>query len=278
MCQNGAEFRPAYGRLHELRALFSPGIPYMACTATATRSIRQEVLASLDMKGCEFVCTSPDRPNIFYKVLPRTTIEGDVQGVLDDLKTHKAQAPRVLIYCRSLNTCSDLYAHFHYTLGDDSYYPPGSPQVSDNRLFGMYHSNTPEHNKDVIMKSLVSPTGIVRVVFATIALGMGVNLQDVNIVIHYGAPQSIDDYFQESGRGGRSGKEAISIIYWRPADCPRKEKLQTTRDSEILAVREYLENVTQCRRKWLLQYFDPSCAVVGINPHTCCDVCAASCT
>ena len=107
---------------------------------------------------------------------------------------------------------------------------------------------------------------------------MGVNLEDVNTVIHYGAPQSIDDYFQESGRGGRGGKEAISIIYWKPADCPRKEKLQTTQDSEILAVREYLENVTQCRRKWLLQYFDPSCAVVGINPRTCCDVYAASCT
>ena len=43
----------------------------------------------------------------------------------------------------------------------------------------MFHSNTPQHNKDVILKSLRDPSGVVRVVFATTALGMGINLQDV---------------------------------------------------------------------------------------------------
>lgn len=58
----------------------------------------------------------------------------------------------------------------------------------------MFHSGTPEHNKEVILKSLTDPNGVTIVVFATIALGMGVNLKDVNIIYHYGAPQSIDDY------------------------------------------------------------------------------------
>lgn len=155
-----------------------------------------------------------------------------------------------------------------------SYYPPDAEHVSDNRIFGMFHSNTPQHNKDVILKSLLSPTGVVRVVFATVALGMGVNLQGVNTIVHYGAPQSIDDYFQESGRGGLSGEQAISIVYWRPSDCPRKEKILTTRDSEII---EYLENTTKCRRKWLLQYFDESCSVSHDDKHSCCDICAALC-
>lgn len=47
--------------------------------------------------------------------------------------------------------------------------------------------------------------GIVCVVFATVALGMGVNFAALNTVYHYGAPRSIDDLFQESGRAGRSG-------------------------------------------------------------------------
>ena len=64
------------------------------------------------------------------------------------------------------------------------------------------------------------PDGVVRIVFATVALGMGVNLQGVNTIIHYGAPRSIDDYFQESGRGGRTGHYAESIVYWTPSDCP----------------------------------------------------------
>ena len=52
------------------------------------------------------------------------------------------------------------------------------------------------------MHNLAVPDEVVRVVFATVALGMGVNFKDVNLVVHYGAPQSLDDYFQESGRDG----------------------------------------------------------------------------
>ncbi len=268
------DFRPAYGRLHEIRALIPPGIPYLACTAIATKSVRQEVVASLDMGGCEFVSTSPDRHNIFYDVRPRFEIETDMEPVLSGLKEKKNQAPRVLVYCHTLNTCADLYAYFHYEIGDDSYYPPGAAHVSDNRLFGMYHSNTPQHNKVVILKSLVSPDGVVRVVFATVALGMGIDLRDVNTVIHYEAPQSIDDYFQETGRGGRGGGDARLVVFWKPADCPFRKKAVCARDHEVNAVRKYLKNTTVCRRTWLLDHFEPTCAQPGKNPMRCCDICA----
>ena len=123
---------------------------------------------------------SPNRPNIYYEVHMRTEIETDFADLLSSLQLNLCLAPRVIVYYRSLNVCYDLYAHFLYELGTASYYPPGAPQTSDNRLFGMFHSSTPEYNKDVILKSLVNPIGIVRAVFATIALGMGVNLQNVN--------------------------------------------------------------------------------------------------
>ena len=229
------EFQPAYGRLHEIRALVPSGVPYLACTATVTRSIR-EVIQSLNMVDCEFIWKSPDRPNIFYEVHPRSDIETDLQPVLSSLKEYQKSAPQVIVYCRTLNVCADLYAHFHFELGDSSYYPAGAEQISDNRLFGMFHSNTPEHNKDVILKSLTDLNGVVRVVFATVALGMGVNLRDVNTVYHYGAPQSINDYFQESGRGGRSGGAARSVVFWKPSDCPVKKQPTSTRDAEIIAV------------------------------------------
>ena len=48
--------------------------------------------------------------------------------------------------------CSDLYIYFLTTIGKDSYYPSGASEVSDNRLFGMYHSSTPTYNKEVILK------------------------------------------------------------------------------------------------------------------------------
>jgi len=124
----------------------------------------------------------------------------------------------------------------------------------------MYHSNTLQYNKDVILKSLTQPDGVVRIVFATIALGMGVNLCDANTIIHYGAPHSIDDYFQESGRGGRSGGDAHSIVYWKPIDCPIRKDLVTTRDKEVADVRRYFANTDICLRFWLLEYFDRKCA------------------
>lgn len=249
------------------------GTPIMACTATATRSVKREVIESLEMKGCVEVTTSPDRPNIFYAVVPRIDIDTDFLCLLDTLRTKGVHTPRVLVYCRSLNMCADLYAHFHYELGDKSYHPLGSPEISDHRLFGMFHAGTPQHNKEVIINSLLSPNGVVRVVFATVALGMGINLRDVNTVIHYGAPQSVEDYFQESGRGGRSGEEAVSTIYWKPVDCPVRKQPTTLRDHELIDIRRYLENVTMCRRKWLLDYFDVK---LNTEASRCCGNCAKS--
>ena len=96
---------------------------------------------------------------------------------------------------------ADLYAFFYHALVTKVIID--ALKISDNRLFGMYHANTPSHNKEVILSSMQRADGTVRIVFATVALGMGVDLVGVNRVIHCGAPASIDDYFQESRRAGR---------------------------------------------------------------------------
>ena len=61
--------------------------------------------------------------------------------------------------------------------------------------------------------------------YTTIALGMGVNFAALNAIYLYGAPRSIDDFFQESGRAGRSGAQAKSVVYWKPSDAPLKRVL-----------------------------------------------------
>ena len=121
-----------------------------------------------------------DRPNTYYEVFPRSDIDSDIKPLVDELRQNKVHMSRVIIYCRSLNMCSDLYAFFLSTLGEESYYPSDALKISDNRLFGMYHANTPSHNKEVILNSMQKADGVVRVVFATVALGMGVNLVGVN--------------------------------------------------------------------------------------------------
>ena len=134
------DFRPAYGRLHEIRALMPPSTPLLACTATATKSIREQLVASLNMEGCELVFTSIDRPNIYHEVKGRTDIKSDMEPFVNSLKKHQINSPRVIVYCQSLNFCSDLYAHFLFELGDRAYYPMGSEKIPENRVIAMFHS------------------------------------------------------------------------------------------------------------------------------------------
>lgn len=272
------KFRPTYGRLHEIRALVPPGVPILAATATVTPTIRDDVIDKLDMKACKMVCVSPDRPNIYYEVQQRSTIEDDFHPIVESLRVERNKANRVIVFCRSLNTVADLYAHFLYTLGTESYNPPGAEEISDNRLFGMYHANTPDHNKEVIQKSMQDAHGTVRVVFATVALGMGVNLVGVNTIWHYGAPTCIEDYFQESGRGGRSGEQAKSVVFWKPSDVPLRKDRSVPANAELATVRHYVDNTAECRRVQLLRYFDPMLikTLPCRDPLLCCDVCAAS--
>lgn len=270
------DFRPAYKRLSEIRALVPPCVPLMACTATATRSVREEIVSTLEMSDPVTVSLSPDRPNIMYLVKRRTDPETDFCDLLSTLGEKLTSTPRVIVYCRTLMMCADLFDHFSYELGSSQYYPPGAPEITDNRLFGMFHARTPQHSKDVIISSLQDPNGVVRVVFASVTMGMGIDLQGVNSIYHYGAPSSIDDYFQASGRGGRSGDSAESIVFWTPRDCPMTKEPSTTHHREVNEVRSYLEDSSVCRRKRLLEYFDPKNAEPGDNPMVCCDVCAAN--
>jgi len=127
----------------------------------------------------------------------------------------------------------------------------------------MYHAKTDEHNKSVILSSL-----------ATMALGMGVNFAGLTCIVHYGAPKSLEDYFQESGRAGRTGEQSTSTVYWSRCDVPGRRDKRDRHNVELDIVRAYL-NTTGCRRKFLLDYFDPRVALSllsGVDKQ-CCDNC-----
>ncbi len=103
--------------------------------------------------------------------------------------------------------------------------------------------------------------GTIHVMFATMALGMGVNFVGLYATIHYGAPQSLGDYFQESRRAGRDGRDCTSVIYWMPRDAPQFSAVpKDHQQRESLAVQRYVDNESTCRRYMLLQYFDEQLA------------------
>ena len=112
------------------------------------------------MAGCCILSESPNKPNIYYEVVQKNTIEEDFEYVVRDVAENNIKAQRVVVYCQSLDMCASLYAHFQHALQDASYYPPGAEHLSENRLFGTFHSCTDEHNKRVIMSSLRETGGV----------------------------------------------------------------------------------------------------------------------
>jgi superfamily II DNA helicase RecQ len=125
------------------------------------------------------------------------------------------------------------------------------------------------------MSSLRESDSVLRVVFATMALGMGVDFKSLGYIIHYGAPRSLEDYIQESGRAGRDHQQSVSRIYWKPCEAPVYANQSVHRYKELKDVRDYLENTEHCRRFMLLKYFDPAVAMtLGSRDSTlCCDYC-----
>ena len=102
-------------------------------------------------------------------------------------------------------TCK-LYDYYESMLGEENgYYPPGAAIDPTNRVFAMYHSNSASSVKKAVLQSLADPKGKVRRVFATQSLSMGINCQNLRCVYHWGAPRTLEQYFQEVGRGGRDG-------------------------------------------------------------------------
>ena len=85
---------------------------------------------------------------------------------MSTLKEKQEDTLRVVVYCRTLLICADLFSRFSYEMGKSQYCPPSAPELSENRLFGMFHASTPQHSKDVIMGSLPDCHCTFRVVFA----------------------------------------------------------------------------------------------------------------
>ena len=222
----------------------------------------------MGMQDCIELKVSPDRPNIR---LASKKVSSDSSNTFswlcEELKTKGPTTDKVMVYCNTISECTQLYLDFKAVLGKSFCYPQGANDVCYNRLVDMYHSATDDDVKEHITNSLKNPESTLRVAIATSALGMGVDLKDINMVIHYGPPREMEDYMQALGRAGRDGADSHSLILYHG------KQLVWVSDQ----MRNYVNTVT-CRRVKLLYLFDEE-QVKPLSPgHRCCDVCAKFCT
>ena len=95
--------------------------------------------------------------------------------------------------------------------------------VPENRLFAQFHSPQTKEKKNEILNQLSFPQNIIRVVFATVALGMSVDIRSIRRIEHITPPHSIQAYFQETGRAGRDRQQAFAVLFYNNRDIAKNK-------------------------------------------------------
>jgi hypothetical protein len=252
-----------------------PSSPILALTATATLLRKDEICKSLGLSDVKIIEVNPDRRNIVFNVFQRPN-KGDeklydiLRPLVEELRNQKVAAPKTLIY-GSMEIIADCYSFFDKHLRNHQYYPTGAKRCAANRMFTQYHANYPPHEQTRILKEVVQTNSIIRILFVTVAFGMGIDCPDIRRVIHIGPPRTMEEYFQEAGRAGRDGNPATSTIYYNSYDISKAKKTM----QEVMRT---LVKANECRREIILHYFGYS-VIDPFDPvHMCCDVHKEQCT
>ena len=240
----------------------------MALTATATKMTQNIIIKSIGMNNPKIISKIPDKTNITYYVNNISNFRTALQSKKSQLQEMRRQFPKLVIFCRTLKDCADIYEFFLSSLGKHFTDPIGAPNLSCFRLVDMYTSVTVPSVKEEIEKSMKDKDSTLRILVCTTAFGMGIDCQGVRSVIHWGPPKDIENYIQEVGRGGRDGRSTTAML------CFSNKSLTTTESS----MKDYCLNTTKCRRKFLMAHFVDLYHSDISGTCACCDICKPICT
>ena len=193
----GHEFRPEYRQLSRLRTHF-PDRAIAAFTASATQRVRHDIIRQLELRDPDKYIASFHRPNLRY-VVRVCTASSQTELLLRAVRSY--EGGHIIVYAPTIATVEstvDLLQEF------------GIPAVA---YHGQMNAADRRRNQERWMADEV------RVMVGTIAFGLGINKAAVRAVIHLSLPKSIEQYYQEAGRGGRDGLPADCVLLWQKKDA-----------------------------------------------------------
>jgi ATP-dependent helicase YprA (DUF1998 family) len=134
-----------------------------------------------------------------------------LRWIVDEIKEHGAAMSKMLIYCPTVGACSEVFKYLSLQCGDALYHQ--KIRNVHNRIVGVYTGPMDAETKEIVLGTFSQQIGIIRVVIATIAFGMGIDIQDIRTVVMWGIPKNALAYWQQVGRAGRDLQPAKAILY-----------------------------------------------------------------
>ena len=183
------------------------------------------MIVNLNLKDPRIIIANLDRENIYIEKAKRLasslgeeSYNSILLSIAKALKQQLVNYPLTIIYT-PLKWCGYGYKLFLDVIGEESFHPKSNVQPK-NCLFAQYHSPQTDDRKREILSQLQGSDKlkVPRVVFATVAIGMGVDISDARQVIHIGPPRTLEAYYQEIGRAGRDGEPARATLYYNGHD------------------------------------------------------------